>query len=254
MKNSLLTTVAAVALIAGAGFASAQGVKENPGTNAAPPVKSDANPAGRSEPAMKHGADIKSGVGNKGRSETSGAGSETRSEMKSEPKADMKADGKADSKGNADKSKPATAGQVEQRSGPARSSAEEKSPTSKGNESAPASRSSTDTKSGASIKSNTTASETKSNAGGSANLSAEQKTKIRTSVIQSSNAPKVSRSTINFNISVGAVVPRDRVHYVAVTPTLVEIHPEWRGHFYFVVDEEVIIVDSNGRIVAIVQV
>jgi hypothetical protein len=53
---------------------------------------------------------------------------------------------------------------------------------------------------------------------------------------------------------VGAVVPRDRVHYVAVTPTLIEIHPEWRGHYYFVVDEELIIVDSRGHIVAIVEV
>jgi hypothetical protein len=254
MKNSLLATVAAVALIAGAGFASAEGVKDNPMMNAAPAAKSEANPAGRSEPAMKHGADIKSGAQNKGRSETTGAGSETRSEMKAEPKADMKADGKADTKSNADKVKPSTTGQTEQRSGPARSSAEEKSPTSKAKESAPASRSSTDTKSGAGVKSNTTASETKSNAGASANLSAEQKTKIRTTVIQSSKAPKVSRSSINFNISVGTVVPRERVHYVAVTPTLVEIHPEWRGHYYFVVDEEVIIVDSSGRIVAIVQV
>ena len=44
----------------------------------------------------------------------------------------------------------------------------------------------------------------------SVNLTTEQKTKIRTTVLQSSSAPKVSRSSINFNISVGTVVPRTR--------------------------------------------
>ena len=39
MKKSLLATVAAIALIAGTGFASAEGVKEQPGMNAAPAIK-----------------------------------------------------------------------------------------------------------------------------------------------------------------------------------------------------------------------
>jgi hypothetical protein len=43
-------------------------------------------------------------------------------------------------------------------------------------------------------------------------------------------------------------------HYVEVTPALVEIHPGWRGHYYFVVDGEIIVVDAGGRIVAIVDV
>ena len=71
-------------------------------------------------------------------------------------------------------------------------------------------------------KSNAAAADTKSSTGASVNLTSEQKTKIRTSVIQSSSAPKVSRSSINFNISVGTVVPRS-VHFVTVPATLVEI-------------------------------
>jgi len=85
-------------------------------------------------------------------------------------------------------------------------------------------------------------------------LTTEQKTQIRTSVLQSSSAPKVSRSSINFNISVGTVVPRS-VHFVTVPDTLVRIHPAWRGYSYFIVDDEIIIVDSRTlQIVAVLVV
>ncbi len=85
-------------------------------------------------------------------------------------------------------------------------------------------------------------------------LTTEQKTKIRTTVLQSSSAPKVSRSSINFNISVGTVVPRT-VQFVAVPATIVEIHPAWRGYSYFIVDEEIIIVEpSTLKIVAVLVV
>jgi hypothetical protein len=44
------------------------------------------------------------------------------------------------------------------------------------------------------------------------------------------------------------------VRVVEVAPTLVEIHPEWRGHMYFVVGDEIIIVDRNHRIVAVITI
>ena len=85
-------------------------------------------------------------------------------------------------------------------------------------------------------------------------LTPEQKTQVRTTVLQSSSAPKVSRSSINFNISVGTVVPRS-VHFVTVPDTLVRIHPAWRGYSYFIVDDEIIIVDSRHvQIVAVLEV
>jgi hypothetical protein len=267
MKKSLLATVAAVALIAGTNLLSAEGAKEH-GTGSSPAANSASGPANHTE--MKRNGDTKAGAQLKGRSETTGGGS---AEMKSEPnadtkaegKADMKTNGKVDHKANAEKAKPSTTGQGEPKSGNSPSSAEEK--TAPGKASEPSGRSATENRSGSATRSgaeNRTSGESKSNsastterggtAGASVNLSTEQKTKIRTTVLQSSNAPKVSRSSINFNISVGTVVPRDRVHYVAVTPALIEIHPEWRGHYYFVVDEEVIVVDSRGRIVAILDV
>jgi hypothetical protein len=44
------------------------------------------------------------------------------------------------------------------------------------------------------------------------------------------------------------------VRVVEVSPVLVEIHPEWRGHLYFVVGDEIIIVDRNHRIIAVISV
>ena len=63
---------------------------------------------------------------------------------------------------------------------------------------------------------------------------------------------KVSRTEINFNISVGTAVPRS-VRLVTVPTTIVEIHPAWRGYMYFVVDDEIIIVEPGSlRIVAVI--
>jgi hypothetical protein len=44
------------------------------------------------------------------------------------------------------------------------------------------------------------------------------------------------------------------VHVVEVSPVLIEIHPEWRGYFYFVVNDEIIIVDRGHRIIAVIAV
>ncbi len=85
--------------------------------------------------------------------------------------------------------------------------------------------------------------------GGSASLTAEQRTKIRQSVLP--NAPRASN--VNFSVSVGTNVPQS-VRVVAVPQVIVDVHPEWRGHLYFVVDEQIIIVDRNHRIVAILVV
>jgi hypothetical protein len=82
-------------------------------------------------------------------------------------------------------------------------------------------------------------------------LTTEQRTKVRETVLAGSNVPRVSN--VNFSISVGTTVP-NTVHIVAVPTVLVEIHPEWRGYMYFVVGDEIIIVDRNHRIVAVLTV
>jgi hypothetical protein len=88
-------------------------------------------------------------------------------------------------------------------------------------------------------------------AGGSANLTTEQRTRVRQTVLTGSNVPRVNN--VNFALSVGTTVPT-RVRVVAVPPPLIEIYPAWRGHMYFVVGDQIIIVDRNHRIVAVINV
>ena len=84
-----------------------------------------------------------------------------------------------------------------------------------------------------------------------AQLTDEQRTRIRNTVIRAEGAPRVAH--IDFDVTVGTVVPRDRIRVIPVPETLVQIEPEWRGLLYFVYEDEVVIVDPNDmRIVAVV--
>jgi Protein of unknown function (DUF1236) len=88
-------------------------------------------------------------------------------------------------------------------------------------------------------------------AGGNVTLTTEQRTKIRETVLAGGNVPRANN--VNFALTVGTAVPTS-VRVVEVPTTLIEIHPEWRGHMYFVVGDEIIIVDRNHRIVAVIAV
>jgi hypothetical protein len=88
-------------------------------------------------------------------------------------------------------------------------------------------------------------------AGGSANLTTEQRTQVRQTVLTGSNVPRVNN--VNFALNVGTTVPTS-VRVVVVPPPLIEIYPQWRGHMYFVVGDQIIIVDRNHRIVAVINV
>jgi hypothetical protein len=88
-------------------------------------------------------------------------------------------------------------------------------------------------------------------AGGAVTLNAEQKTRLRTTIVE--RAPKVAH--VDFSINIGTRVPRGRVHLVAVPSTLIEIHPAWRGYEYFVVNDQIIVVNPRTlEIVAVLDV
>ena len=80
-------------------------------------------------------------------------------------------------------------------------------------------------------------------------LTTQQQTKIRQTVFASNNVPRVDH--VDFSVDVGTVVPR-HVHVVTVPQRLVEIYPEWRGDEYFVVRDEIVIVDHSRKIVAVI--
>ena len=83
-------------------------------------------------------------------------------------------------------------------------------------------------------------------ADGNVTLTSEQRTKIQQTVLAGSNVPRVNK--VNFALNVGVSVPRS-VRVVDVPPTLIEIYPQWRGHQYFVVHDDIVIVDRSRRIV-----
>jgi hypothetical protein len=83
-------------------------------------------------------------------------------------------------------------------------------------------------------------------------FTSEQRTKIRETVLKERNAPRISK--VDFAINVGTVVPRT-VHIIEVPEVIVEFHPEWRGYRYFIVNDEIVIVEPDTlKIVAVVAV
>ena len=86
-------------------------------------------------------------------------------------------------------------------------------------------------------------------AGGAATMTTQQRTRIRQTVI--TKGPRVTN--VDFSVSVGTVVPRT-VKLVVVPSVLVEIYPQYRGRKYFVYEEQIIIVDDDFKIVAVITV
>jgi len=99
----------------------------------------------------------------------------------------------------------------------------------------------------------TTSGSASTSSSGSVQLSQEQKTKVHDVVVKESSA-RVDQ--VDFSISVGTAVP-ERIHVKArpLPPVLVEIVPQYRTYLYFIVRDEIVIVDPNTfRIVAIIPV
>jgi len=109
--------------------------------------------------------------------------------------------------------------------------------------------SSSSTRMGQQPSTNEKAATTGSTSSSSTQLTTEQRTEVREKVLAS--APR--ENNVNFSVNVGTVVPRT-VHVAEVPETLIQIHPDWRGHRFFVVHDEIIIVDNDFRIIAVLPV
>jgi hypothetical protein len=225
-KNVLLVTVAATALIAGASLASAQTMNtEQPKASA--PMKPDSEKAGQSAQSPKKDAD---------KAQTTGQG----------PKAE-------DAK-KAQDSKPQTTGQAPKAEDAKKPEETKKAPDSKPQTSgqAPkaddANKKPEDAKKPEDTKQQGQAGQ--AGGGAQAQISTEQRTQIRQTVMRVGDAPRVS--SVNFSLSVGTVVPRT-VKYVLLPPRVVEIYPAWRGYHFFIVGDQIVIVEPGSlRIVAVI--
>jgi hypothetical protein len=93
---------------------------------------------------------------------------------------------------------------------------------------------------------------TSTNTNVSVNLSTEQRTRIHEVIVKDRSAPRVTN--VNFSLSVGTPVPRT-VKLVRLPATVIEIQPAWRGFEYFLVGDQIVVVDPNNlEIVAVINV
>jgi hypothetical protein len=85
----------------------------------------------------------------------------------------------------------------------------------------------------------------------SVNITPEKRTQMHQVFTKERSAPRVDR--VDFDLAVGTAVPRS-VHFVSVPSTIVAIEPSWRGYDYFMVGEQIVIVDPRSmEIVAIID-
>jgi hypothetical protein len=82
-------------------------------------------------------------------------------------------------------------------------------------------------------------------------ITPEKRTQIHQVFIKERTAPRVDH--VDFSLSVGTAIPRS-VRFVPVPRTIVEIEPSWRGYDYFMVGEQIVIVNPRSmEIVAIID-
>ena len=228
MFNRLMMTAAAAALIAGTGFANAQGMnREAPSAGAGmqQSAPSDRGPAAAApeEKMQPQGGktqrtqgDMKSGPKAEKSAQENNTNNNMNNNMKGEKPNSMRSE--TNDKGAAGKDMKA-----EDRNGTMNA----------------------DSKGAADTKSQTVG-----QAGAGAKLSTEQHTRI-TSVIRDQHVAPVTN--VNFSISVGTRVPRD-VAFHPLPTEIVTIYPDWRGYEFILVNGQIIVVDPQSfEIVAVID-
>jgi hypothetical protein len=234
MTNRYLMSVAAAALIAGTGFANAQGTgtsREAPSSGAAPTQQS-APPSDRGSAAMPMNRDAS----------PSGAPAEApksaQSNEKMAPSGGMKGEKSAQDNPKGEKSKGMSS---ESKDGMKNDAA--KNADSKG---------AADSKGTADNKAGATDSKTTGNAATSATAAppAEKRGQIASAI----KSEKIQETTnVNFNISVGTVIPSS-VRFHPLPPRIVEIYPEWRGYeVVYVRGQYIIVRPQTHEIVYIIE-
>ncbi|ACI91880.1 conserved hypothetical protein [Afipia carboxidovorans OM5] len=231
MRNRFMTSLAALTILAGTGAAFGQGT----GTREAPSGgTSTQSPSAAPDSGMRSGS---SGV------QMKGAQSPDSQDATPQQKSSQSGEGMRGSRQNAQDNRPDRMKgpqSTEDRSkGERTKGAESEGARKNGNMNAERRGTETDSKQ---------RSQTTGQAGAGAKLSTEQRTKI-TSVIREQRVQP--ETNVNFNISVGTRVPRS-VHFHPLPADIITIYPGWRGYEFFLVRDEIIVV--NPRTLEIVAV
>jgi hypothetical protein len=241
MTNRFLISVAALALIAGTGAASAQGIGARESGGAA--MQSAPSSAGGGATTQNQGTQPWSGMNStpsekmapgaaKGQHAQESAPGQKSKSMSSETETKGGKDIKAETREGRDNNM-----KVEGREG--RDNKMSGREGRNGNMNA-------ETKSGTERSQVTTG-----QAGAGAKISTEQRTKI-TTVIRNERVAPVDH--VNFSIAVGTRVPREGVTFRPLPAEVVTIYPEWRGYEFFLVRDQIIVVDPRTlEIVAVLD-
>jgi hypothetical protein len=246
MFNRFMITAATAALIAGTGFAHAQGTgaakeapaKEapaaSPGTHQSAPSATPMNREGGAEHGMKS-------TQSEEKMQPQGTKAQQAQDMKSPAREEKSAQDNM-------KGEKAKSTQTEERS---KSTQNEKGAASKdmkaeGRED----RTGRDDRSGMKAEGREGRSETVGQAGAGSKLTTEQRTRITTVIRDQHIAPV---SNVNFAVSIGTRVPRD-IGFHPLPAEIVTIYPEWRGYEFFLVRNEIVVVDPRTlEIVAVLE-
>ena len=241
MRRKLILSGTAAALLAGVSFAAAQGPAREPAGPTAPNAQSQE----RSKAGPAHRPEGQSTPQNRGQVQRGGNESHsTTGQATPEPQRGSPQPKGAESTPKAG-DQPAA---PRQRNGNKRDDNKDRQNQQNSEERTQQGSAEPITKSAGAARCARTRSDARSG-GARANISTEQRTRIRESIHKMGNAPRVNN--VNFTISVGTVVPRT-VHVVALPETVIEIYPAWRGYVFFLVGDEIIVVEPNShRIVAV---
>jgi Protein of unknown function (DUF1236) len=223
MRNSLLAAITSAGLVAGTLAVSAQGT-QSPGSGSAPAEKMDRGGPGE-ERGTSRQEDQKASPQREGQKATPQQEGQKASPQREGQKATPEREGQKAPQREDQKAAPQQEGQ-------------KAAPQGEGQKASPQ-------REGGAKEGKT--------GGAGAELSTQQRTEVRQTILQSGNVPRISRSEVNINISVGTVVPRS-VRLVSIPETIVRIRPAWRGFLYFVVEDEIIVVEPRSlKIVAVIS-
>jgi hypothetical protein len=238
MINRFMLSVAAAALIAGTGFANAQGNmgREAPSAGSAAHESAPAAAPSAATP-MNRESDSAAPAAKSAQSDEktppAGKAQRAQGDMKAGPQGEKSAQdnnprGDRSKSMNSENEKGSGAKDMKAEGRDDRMNAEQKGADSKG----------------------ASDSKTVGQAGAGAKLSGEQRTKI-TTVIRGQHIAPVTN--VNFSISVGTRVPHD-VRFNPLPEEVVTIYPEWRGYEFILVNDQIVVVDPQTfEIVAVIE-
>ncbi len=248
MLNRLMITAATVALIAGTGFANAQGTgmgrEGSSGGSAAQQNQGVAPSSDRGNSAAPTNRDATESTSPSGRKSTQseekmqppgGKNQRAQQDMKSGPRDEKSAQDIKDNNIKGDKSK-------------SMSSQNEKGAA--GKDMKAEGREDRDGMKADSRNATESRSQTVGQAGAGARLTSEQRTRITTVIRDQHVAPL---NNVNFAIAVGTRVPRE-VTFHPLPAEIISFYPEWRGYEYILVRNQILVVDPRTfEIVAVLD-